>query len=102
MSNISNCLSTIIQPSDELARQFTGYLLGAITDHSDILIISPEDGLIKIQDDLNVAITLLDITFAEAIYIRYTLEYDLDSEELQFTPTNQFTELLADKMRELE
>lgn len=102
MSKINNCLSTIYTPSDELTKQFAGYLLGAITDHSELLIISPKDGLIRIEDDLAVAIQLLEITFPEAAYIEFSLNYDTESEEFDFLPTNQFTSLLTDQMRDLE
>ena len=102
MSSIKNCLSTVIEPSDDLVKQFAGYLLGSITDHSDLLIISPKDGLIRIEYDLAVAIQLLEITFPEANYIEFSLHYDTESDEFDFLPTNHFTDQLTDKMRELE
>ena len=102
MSKINNCLSTVIEPSEDLVKQFAAYLLGSITDHSDLLIISPKDGLIRIEDDLAVAIQLLEITYPEANYIEYSIHYDTDSDEFDFLPTNDFTQILTSKMRDLE
>ncbi|MFY0658114.1 MAG: hypothetical protein JXR12_15355 [Neptunomonas phycophila] len=102
MSKINNCLSTVIEPCEDLVKQFAGYLLGSITDHSDLLIISPKDGLVRIEDDLAVAIQLLEITYPEANYIEYSIHYDTDSDEFDFLPTNDFTQILTSKMRDLE
>lgn len=102
MSKVTSCLSTIIQPSDELVKQFANYLLGAIADHSDILIISPDDGLVKIEEELEIARMLIEIAYPEISYLKYTLHYDKETEELDFLPSNQFTEQLVDRMRELE
>lgn len=97
----SDCFSTVIEPCEELVLQFASYLLGAVSDNSDILIINPEDGLIKIEDDLTVAISLLDISMPEANYIEYSLHYDEDTESFDFLPCNAFTQILVDKMRQL-
>ena len=98
----SDCFSTVMEPSNELILQFTSYLLGAVTDNSDILIINPKEGLLKIQEDLDIAIQLLDISMPEATYIEYSLNYDTDTDEFDFLPTNAFTQILVDKMRQID
>ena len=98
----SDCFSTVLEPSEELILQFTSFLLHAITDNSDILIINPTDGLIRIEEELDVALTLLDISFPESTYIEYSLAYDTDTDEFDFLPLNSFTQILVDAMRNLE
>lgn len=101
-STIKQCFSTVIDPDEQLARQFSNYLFGAITDYSDILIINPSDGLIKIQEDLNIAIQLLEITYPESLYIKFDIEYDSATDEMEFIPLNEFTDKLTDIMQDFQ